>query len=119
MVFKKGRGGWWYAHVHSPELPKAHDELPDSLGLGIKEELEPDKGLYIWLEPRDNADPGKFAFHPYIVLGKYEYAHQDGSLFYVADWTLKVVNPSVSKHEHLLMAIAAIQAIIETYEQED
>lgn len=117
MAFKKGRGGWWY-NVHAPEEPKAHDELPDSLGLGIKEELVPDKGLYIWLEPRE-VPSSSYAFHPYIVLGKYEYTQADGSQFYVANWTLKGLNVPVSKHEHMLMAISAIYEIIETYEQED
>ena len=112
MAFKRQRvQGWW--KYYEPEQDKAHDELPDSLGLGIREENNGD-GLYIWLKPKD--DPGEFAFHPYIVLGKYRRLQDDGSLFYVADWTMRSVNAPVSKHDHLLTALAAIQEIIDTYE---
>lgn len=108
---KLRRKRWW---GDTSEEPKAHEELPDSLGLGIREELQ-DNGLYIWLEPK--ADPGNFAFHPYIVLGKYKEPQWNGMQFYVADWTMKSVNAPVSKHEHLLTAIAAVHEIIETYNE--
>lgn len=107
---------WKRRSWEDQEQPKAHEELPESLGLGVREQLM-ESGLYIWLEPREN--PGGFAFHPYIVLGKYAEPQWDGSIFYVADWTLKGVNAPTSKHDHLLTAVAAIIEIITTYDERD
>lgn len=88
----------------TPEEPKAHEEIPDGLGIGIREERDPLGQLVIYLEP-------SLIPTPYIVLGKYKVTQPNGAEYYVADWTLPGVNPTTSKHDHLLMALAAVHEI--------
>lgn len=97
MAFKRWRA--------NEEEPKAHEEIPDGLGIGVREERN-DRGLFIYLE-------AALIPTPYIIVGKYKVTQPDGTEYYVADWTLPGVNPKTTKHEHLLMAIAKVHEIAE------
>lgn len=115
MSFKRTRvRGWW----NFPEEPKDHEAIPDGLGLGVREERDPDGQLFIWLRAHSNP-VARWAYSPYIVLGKYAEPQHDGSLFYVGDWTKRGINADTTKHPHLLMAIAKIQEIINAYNDEN
>lgn len=94
---------WWEEYR---EKPKDHEAIPDGLGLGVREERDRDGQLYIWLKPG-------IIPHPYVVLGKYAEPQEDGVEYYVGDWTKVGVNPTTTKHVHLIMAIAEVHRIIE------
>ena len=94
---------WW---EEFKEKPKDHAALPDDLGLGIREERDATGQIFIYLMP-------SLIPNPYIVLGKYAEVQEDGSEYYVADWTWPGVNHKTNKHIHLIMAMADIHRIIE------
>lgn len=92
-----------------PEEPKDNEDIPEGLGIGVKEERDLYGQLAIYLQPDPNASK-KWAITPYVILGKYK----DGR-YYVSDWTQHRVNLKVTKHEHLLTAIAQIHELAEAY----
>lgn len=94
---------WWEKFK---EKPKDHAAIPDGLGLGIKEERSADGQLFIYLK-------AGLILNPYIVIGKYAKPQEDETEYYVGDWTKPGVNPTTTKHVHLMMAIAKVHEIIE------
>lgn len=94
------------------EADKDHEGVPEGLGFGIKEERDPDGQLFIY-----------FQLQPamYVVLGKYT---QGDEPYYVSDYTHSGPwmagnrqGSIVSRHEHLLMAIAKVAEIKEDFER--
>lgn len=101
MSKRNKRRHWW-----DPEDPKAHDEIPDGLGIGVQEHRDGDGQLVITLGGNDR-----------LVLGKYARPRWDGRQFYVANriglqW---FDNPITTYHEELLMAVSQIVDIAEGY----
>jgi len=95
-----------------PEKPKAHDEIPEGLGIGIFEERNPSGELVIFLKG-SRLESGS----AWVVLGQYANPDKDGNVFYVADrtsthWSDVAVT---TKHEHLLLAVARIHQIKDQY----
>jgi hypothetical protein len=84
---------------------KAHDEIPDGIGIGVREERNTNGELVIYLKgSRTTKDAA------WIVLGKYAEPRDDGKIYYVADrtethWADVAVT---TYHEHLLMAVARV-----------
>jgi hypothetical protein len=103
----KKRRQWW---DNPPELPKDHEAIPDSLGVGVFEARQEDGSLAIYFY----SVYGK----PYVVLGKYAEPKPDGSLYYVSlrnhTWGAAM---SVSYYEHLLPAVARILELKEEFDE--
>lgn len=96
------------------EKPKANDEIPDGLGLGMYEERDAGGQLYIYLQRQPAL---------YIVIGKYAdpgwvNPHFTSGQYYVADYTRNGPFDHVTtKHEHLILALAKVHEIVEDYER--
>jgi len=101
---------------HPPEKPKAHDEIPDSLGIGVLEERTAAGELMIFLKGSRTT-----AKSSWIILGKYAEPQDNGKQYYVADRTEThwADIPVTTYHEHLLTAVARIYEIYETFHSND
>ena len=95
-----------------PEFPKDHENIPDSTGLGDVEVRSGDGSLMIFFEGSPTTKQAA-----YVILGKWLTPQHDGAEFYVTDKTKArgFGNAPVSRHEHLLMALAKIAEIREAY----
>lgn len=99
---KKHYSTWW-----PPEEPKAHEELPDNLGIGVHEERDEEGQLVIYFEGNRLTT---YSFR--LVLGKYRSPQSDGSVFYVWHKAQKFWKTfhayDTAKFDHLIMAISFI-----------
>lgn len=104
MVFKKMRR--WDAL--NWETQKAHEEIPDGLGIGVFERRAETGELQVYLRG-NHMTPGS----AWITLGKYAEPRDDGRQFYVADRTISTwAQPTITTyHEDLLMAVSRIMEI--------
>lgn len=92
--------------LETQEEPKAHDELPDGIGMGYPEERDTTGQIIISLTG-----------YARIVVGKFKHPRTNGNEYYVTfkpDGMLR--NGEVSTHDHLLTAAARIAEIIEEHE---
>ena len=92
------------------EKPKDNEAIPDRLGIGVREWRDNTGQLVIYIQEQP-------AF--YIVLGKYaETRIPNSTPYYVADYThAPVISGGVSRHEHLLLAIAKVHELVEDFKR--
>ena len=108
----KSERRWWKQRA---EAPKSNLEIPDGLGIGVKEERDASGQLFIFLQLQPARD---------IVLGKYA-SEQREHPYYVADYTYtgpwmtsdRKQGLVTHKFEHLLMALAKVHEIVEDFER--
>lgn len=93
---------WW---EEFKEAKKSHHLVPD-FEIGERQERDADGQLTIYL--KRGLIPT-----PYVVVGKYAEPRDDGTEWYVADWTQPGVNPTTSYHDNIIMALARIHELIE------
>lgn len=110
----RNRGRWW----GSEELPKAHDEIPDGLGIGVHELRTGDGELMIYF--RGNHLTPRSAW---VVLGRYAEPVDGNKLYYVSDRTHPTKasvagKPAVTYHEDLLMAMSWIMSLKHKWDEE-
>lgn len=98
---------WWEELAKRQEVGKANYDVPDGLGIGIRESRDLHGQLVITLGPGVQ-----------IVIGKYAMPKPDGSEYYVAHWAGGGGwNPTTTYHEHLVMAVAKAVEIAEDYDK--
>ena len=95
-----------WTFVGEPEKRKAHEEIPDGLGIGTFECRDGSGQLLVYLRG-NNTTPNP----AYIVLGKYKKV-RDGRQFYVCEKTKGAFGrQTTTHHEDLLMAVSQIMDI--------
>lgn len=105
MVSRKNR---WYDFTLGRERAKAHDEIPDGLGIGVFERRNDSGELQVYFRGNNTQ-----SFSEWVTLGKYAKPRNDGRQFYVADRTKTTwaAPPITTYHEDLLMAVSRIMEL--------
>jgi hypothetical protein len=90
------------------ERPKAHEDIPEGLGIGVFERRNEQGELQVYLKGNNTT-----SFSEWVTLGKYAKPRDDGRQFYVADRTKTTwaAPPITTYHEDLLMAVSRIMEI--------